>query len=131
MSREETKILEFNQYHVFDKASFIIYVDLESLIEKIDGCKNNPEKSSTAKVTEKIQSCFLMSTISSFKSIKSKHDVYRGIDCMKKVFESLRDHAMEIINFLKKKTELCVIFARKILKIKKYHKVRDHCHYTG
>ena len=34
------------------KTPFIIYADLESLIEKIDGCKNNPENSSTTKVGE-------------------------------------------------------------------------------
>ena len=28
-----------------DKMLYIIYVDLESLIEKTDGCANNPEKS--------------------------------------------------------------------------------------
>ena len=42
-----------------------------------------------------------MSTISSFKSIENKHDVYRGKDCMKKIYESLRGHAMKIINFKK------------------------------
>ena len=40
-----TQILEFNQYQKSDKASFIIYADLECLIEKTDGCKNNPENS--------------------------------------------------------------------------------------
>ena len=44
-----------------------------------------------------------MSTILSFKSIENKYDVYRGKDCMKKFCQSLREHAMEIIN-LKKKT---------------------------
>ena len=29
----------------FNKAPFIIYADLECLIEKIDGCKNNSENS--------------------------------------------------------------------------------------
>ena len=43
MPPEDTKILEFDQYQKSDKASFIIYADLESVIEKIDGCKNNPE----------------------------------------------------------------------------------------
>ena len=43
-----------------------------------------------------------MSTISSFKSIENKHDVYRGKDCMKKYCESLTQHAVKIINFLKK-----------------------------
>ena len=37
-----SKILEFNQYQKYDKAPFIIYTDLESWIEKIDGCKSNP-----------------------------------------------------------------------------------------
>ena len=44
-----------------------------------------------------------MSTISSLKSIENKHDVSRGKDCMKNPFESLREHAMNIINFKKKK----------------------------
>ena len=51
MPSEDTKVLEFNQYKKSDKAPFIIYADLESLIENYDGCKNNPEKSSTTKVT--------------------------------------------------------------------------------
>ena len=54
MNSEETKILEFNQYQKFDKAPFIIYADLECIIERIDGCKNNPGNSSTTKVTEHI-----------------------------------------------------------------------------
>ena len=37
----DIKILEFNQYQKSDKTPFIIYADLECLIEKIDGCKNN------------------------------------------------------------------------------------------
>ena len=37
-----SKILKFSQYQKFDKASFIIYADLECIIEKIDGCKYNP-----------------------------------------------------------------------------------------
>ena len=45
MSSEGTKTLEFNQYQKSDKASFIIYADLECTIEKIDGCINNPEYS--------------------------------------------------------------------------------------
>ena len=44
-----------------------------------------------------------MSTISSFKNIENKHAVYRGKDCMKKFCESLREHALKIISFKKKK----------------------------
>ena len=90
-----------------------------------------------------------MSTISSFKSIENKHDVYRGKDCMKKFCESLREHVMKIFYFKKKKIKLltkeqqesyenakiCYICKKKIenkyLKDKKYGKVRGNCHYTG
>ena len=51
---EETKILEFNQYQKSNKAPFVIYADIECLIEKIDGCKKNAENSSTTKVGEHI-----------------------------------------------------------------------------
>ena len=50
-SFEHTKILVFNQYHKSDKSPFIIYADLECLIEQTDGCKNNHENSSTTKVS--------------------------------------------------------------------------------
>ena len=86
MSCEETKILEFNQY------------------QKPDGCKINPKNSLTTKVDENIPSGS-MSTISSIKNIENKHDVYRSKDSMKKIFESLRDHAIKIINFKKKKND--------------------------
>ena len=44
MHSEDTKILEFNQFQKYDKATFIINEDLEYIIEKFDECKNNPEK---------------------------------------------------------------------------------------
>ena len=87
MPCEDTKILEFNQY-------------IECSIEKIDGCKNNPVKSFTTKVSKHIPSGF---SISPFKSIENKYDVYRGKDCIKKFCESWREHAIEIINFMKLK----------------------------
>ena len=98
MPSEDTKILEFNQYEKYDKAPFINFADLECVIEKIVGWRNNPENSSTAKVNKQIPSAFSMSTISSFWSIGNKHDVYRGKDCMKKFCEFLRELAMKTIN---------------------------------
>ena len=38
MQSGDTKTLEFNQYQ---KAPFVIYADLQCLLEKIDECKNN------------------------------------------------------------------------------------------
>ena len=68
------------------------------------GFKNKPEKLPTTNVSEHIPSGFSMSVLSSFKSIENKHDVYRVKDCMKKFCEFLREHAMKIINFKKKKS---------------------------
>ena len=65
MLSEETKILEFNQYQKFDEAPFIIHANLESLIEKTDGCKSNPENSSTSKACKHIPSGFSIYTVSS------------------------------------------------------------------
>ena len=52
-------------------------------MEKPDGCKDNPENSSTTRISEHILSRLSMFTISSFRRMENKHDVYRGKDCMK------------------------------------------------
>ena len=51
--------------------SYIIYADLEPLINKTDGCKNTFEKSSTAKVGEQIPCGYSIST--TLKRRKSYH----------------------------------------------------------
>ena len=97
MLSEGTETSELNQYQKSDKASFIIYKDLECIIKNTDVCKNNPDNSYTTKVSKHILSGFLMSTLLSFKSIKNKHDVCRSKDYMKNFCESLREHTMKII----------------------------------
>ena len=59
----DTKKLKFSQYQKSYKALFIIYTDLKYLIEKIKGCENNHENSSTTKVSEHTPSGFSVSTI--------------------------------------------------------------------
>ena len=77
---------------------------------------------------EHIPSCFSMSTISSVRNVENKQDLPRGIDCMKRFYECLREHAMKIINFKTKqkkiltirnhmKMQISVIFVEKKLKI--------------
>ena len=72
MTSEDIQILEFNQCQKSDKAPFIMLADLECIIGKIDGFKNNPENSSTTKVSKDIPSG---SSISTFRSIENLHDV--------------------------------------------------------
>ena len=99
-----TLILEFNQCKESDKAPIIIYADLECLIEKIGGCKSSSENWFTANmVGEHVLSGFSMFTILSFKSMEVEYDIYRGKDCTKVFSKSSKEHALEIINFKKKK----------------------------
>ena len=90
-----------------------------------------------------------MSTIWTFDGKENKHNVYSGEEYMKMGCKSLREHAMKIINFKKKKMmpltneeqksylnqANCHICKRKFedkyTNDKKYHRVRDHCYCTG
>ena len=109
MPSEITELLEFNQYSKFDKAAFIIYADLEFLIEKIDRCENNFKKSSTTKLSENALPSFSMSTISSFRRRRKKnHDLYKGKECMKKYLKKflqffIMDLAMITLYLLRRK----------------------------
>ena len=103
MPSEDTRVLEFNQNRKYDEAPSIIYGDLESLIKRIDGCKKSFEKSSTTKVGEHIPCRHSMSPTLPLHDIENKHDADRGEGCMQKFRESLREHAVKIINFEKKK----------------------------
>ena len=49
MPNDNNKILKYNQGEKSMKAPFIIYADLECLLEKMHSCQNNPEKSYTEK----------------------------------------------------------------------------------
>ena len=84
-----------------DKMLYIIYTDIETLIKKIDGCANNPAKSSTTKIGEHIPCGYSMSKIWAFDQIENRHTLYRGKDCMKKFFTSSREHAKNTTDFEK------------------------------
>ena len=92
MPSEVTKLSEISQDQKSDEATFVIYADLECLVEKTDGCENNSKNSFLIKVGKHIPSVFLISTISWFKNIENKHDVYRVKDCMKMFCQFLRSY---------------------------------------
>ena len=52
------------------KVPFIIYADLESLLEKMSTCHNNPEKSSTTKINKRKPSGYSFFTQCSFDKTK-------------------------------------------------------------
>ena len=102
MSNGDNKIIKYNQGEKSIKSLFIIYADLECLLEKISTCYNNPEESSTTEINEHTPSGYSLFTHCSFDKTKYKLDYYRGEDCMTKFCKNLREHATKIINFEKK-----------------------------
>ena len=148
MPNKDNKILKYNHGEKSMRAPFIIYADLESLLEKMDTCYDNLEKSSTTKINKHTPSGYSLFTHCSFNKAENKNDYYRGEDCMKKFCLDLREHATKIINYEKKKMipltkkeekkhneqKVCHICKKEFNtddSDKRYHKVKDHCHYTG
>ena len=148
MSNKENNKIKYNQGEKSIKLPFIIYADLECLLEKINTCYNNPEESSTTKINHHTPSGYSIFTHCSFDKSKNKLNYYRGEDCMKRFCKDLKEHATKIINCEKKdmipltkeekedynNQKVCYICKKEFITSdnnNKHYKVRDHCHYTG
>ena len=142
MPDENNKILKYIPGGKSLKVPFIIYADLECLLQKINTCQNNPDKSYTEKKATHRPSGYSLVTCCSFDKSKNERKYYRGEDCMKIFCKDLKDQAMKIINCEKKEMipltneekesyenqKLCHICKKEF---NNDNKVRDHCHYTG
>ena len=146
MPTKNNNIIKYNHGENSMKLPFVIYADLECLLEKMRTCINNPNESSTTKINKHVPSGYSIFTHCSFDESKHKLNYYRGKDCMKKFSKDLREHASKIINYEKKKMillttedkiyhnkqKICYICKKEFNNNdKKNYKVRDHCHYTG
>ena len=96
MPTKDNNMIKYNQGEKSIKLPFVVYADLECLLEKMNTCINNPNESCTTEINKHIPS-------SSFDQTKNKLNYYRGKDCMKKFCKDLREHATKIINYEKKK----------------------------
>ena len=94
------------------KVPFIIYVDLESSLEKMNTCHNNPEKSSTTKINKHTPSGYSLFTHCSFDATKNKLDYYSGKNCQEKFCKDLKEQKKEGKYIVCKKF---VIYAKKDL----------------
>ena len=102
MPNEDNKIIKYNEGEKSIRSQFIIYADLECLLEKINTCYNNPKELSASEINKHTPSGYLLFTHCSFDKTKNKLDYYRGDDCMEKFCKDLREHATKI-NYEKKK----------------------------
>ena len=78
MPDEGTKILKYHYGENSLKAPFVIYADLECLLEKMHPCQNNPERSYTEKKTRHTPNGYSLFTSCSFDATKNKLGCYRG-----------------------------------------------------
>ena len=62
MPEEDNKILKHKHGEKSMKVPFIIYADLESLLEKMNTCHNDPKKSSTTKINKHTPSDYSLFT---------------------------------------------------------------------
>ena len=90
MPNDENKVIEYKQSQKSEKNPFIIYSDLECLLEKTNNDQNNDQNNSVA-ITNHILCVYSMYTHCSFDSAKNNLDFYRGKDCMKKIADTLKD----------------------------------------
>ena len=143
---KDNNIIKYNHGEKSMKLPFVIYADLECLLEKMSTRINNSNESSTTEINKHAPSGYSLFTHCSFDESKNKLNYYRGVDCMKKFCKDLRTHATKIINYEKKKMmpltikeeiyhnkqKICYICKKQFdNNDKKQQKVRDHCHYTG
>ena len=102
MPDEDNKLLKYIPGEKSLKGPFIIYVDLECLLKKINTCSNNPDKPYTEQKAMHQPSGYSLVTCCSFDKSKNERKYYRGEDCMKIFCKDLKDQAMKIINYEKK-----------------------------
>ena len=146
MPTKDNNNIKYNHGEKSLKLPFLVYADLECLLEKMSTCQNNPNKSSTTKINKHTQSGYSIFSSCSFDESKNKINYYRGDDCMEKFCKDLRKHATKVINYEKKKMtpltteekihsnkqKRCYICKKEFNNNdKKQQKVKDHCHCTG
>ena len=105
MLTNNNNIIKYNHAEKSIKLPFVIYADLECLLEKMSTCINIPNESSTTKINKHTPSGYSIFTHCSFDKSKNKLNYYRGKDCMKKLSKDLREHASKIIDYEKKKKQ--------------------------
>ena len=103
MPNENNNIIKYNHGEKSMKLPFVIYADLEFLLEKMSICINNPNESSINNINKHVPSGYSIFTHCSFDESKNKLNYYRGKDCMKTFSKDFREHASKIVNYEKKK----------------------------
>ena len=140
---EKNPIVRYsNGQHQF-KVPFIMYADFESILEPIQGVKNNANVSSTMGVNSHKPSGWCLHSKFAYGKVKKPTTQYRGPDCVEKFCKHIISEAKRLYSSYPEVPMLPLTSSQrdKHKKAKTCHicfkecgdkgKVRDHCHYTG
>ena len=105
MPNEDYKILKYNYGKNSLKLPAVIYADFECLLQQMHSWQNNLEKSYTEKKLNILLVGYSIFISCSFDPTKNKLDCYEGEHCMKSFCKDLREHAMKVINYEKKRND--------------------------
>ena len=89
--KEDEKILKQNHGKMSLKVQFTIHLDLQCLIKKEQSWQINLENSYTERKAEHEPSGWAMFTKCSFDEIENRFDYSRERDCIKKLYEKVRN----------------------------------------
>ena len=87
---------------IYESSLYYLCCFLESLLEKMNTCHNNPKKPSITKINKHTPSDYSLFTHCLFDTTKNNLDYYRSKNCMKNFCLDLKEHATKIINYEKK-----------------------------
>ena len=122
------------------------------MLKKEQSCQNNPKNCYAQRKAKHKPSGYSLSLNCSFDETKNRRKFYKRKNCIKKFCNDLKEIVREIISYKEKEMisltdkEIKSYEEQKAFHIcqerfchdknkesesKFYHKVRDHCHYTG
>ena len=151
MPIEKDKILKYSHGQKSLRIPAVYYSDIECLSKQIDTCHNDPEQTSTTRVSKHEPCGFLIVAKLPLINIREKNTCYGGEFCMENYCKKMRELVMKIVNYEMKemipltedendyhdKQSKCFICNKRFCydndskDCKNYQKVRDHYHYTG
>lgn len=137
---EQNKYLEFKNYQYQERVPFVVYADVECILEKIE---DEPDKN-TQKIQKHVPFSIAYYLKCSYDDSLSKFDLYRGEDCQKWFVQQLKNIAVIVNDVLNdpKPMRLSVQEEIDFSTATQCHicrkpfqndeiKVRDHCHLTS
>ena len=137
-------IVQYSDGQFQFKVPFIMYADIESILEPIQGPGNDPRISSSRGINNYIPSVWCVCSEFAYGKVENPLKLYRGKDCIKKfcdhvigearrLYQSFPEVLMKPLTIKEmdryKRLERCHMCFKPFKEDNP--KVRDHCHYTS